>query len=168
MLSLQTAEQTKAVVVRGGIKGGEVVRPMVAASANCGQDPQWHYTQCGSAVLVMFTASHFRPSSFNVACRFRNLDILSLVMGVVHEGPIWPTDYNRPSGLTLVVAFWGIAQWLKLAVSLINVFFSNATWWAPESESLTDLSYKCIYCAKHFSCKICCIILCRRMCQTNI
>ena len=44
------------VVVRGGIKWGEVVRPMVFASANCGQDPQWHYTQCGSAVLVMFTA----------------------------------------------------------------------------------------------------------------
>ena len=29
---------------------------MVAASANCGQDPHWRYTQCGSAVLVMFTA----------------------------------------------------------------------------------------------------------------
>ena len=29
---------------------------MVVASANYGQDPQWHYTQCGSAVLVMFTA----------------------------------------------------------------------------------------------------------------
>ena len=44
------------MVVRGGIKWGEVVRPMVVASANCGQDPQWHYTQCGSGVLVMFTA----------------------------------------------------------------------------------------------------------------
>ena len=44
------------MVVRGEIKWGEVVRPMVVASANCGQDPQWHYTQCGSAVLVMFTA----------------------------------------------------------------------------------------------------------------
>ena len=43
---------------RGGIKRDEVVRPMVAASANCGQDPQRHYTQCGSAVLVMFTACH--------------------------------------------------------------------------------------------------------------
>ena len=54
MLSIQTAEQTKA----GGGQGwwGEVVRPMVVASANCGQDPQWHYTQCGSAILVMFTA----------------------------------------------------------------------------------------------------------------
>ena len=29
---------------------------MVAASANCGQDPHWRYIQCGSAVLVMFTA----------------------------------------------------------------------------------------------------------------
>ena len=29
---------------------------MVAASANCGQDPHWCYTQCGSAVLVMVTA----------------------------------------------------------------------------------------------------------------
>ena len=28
---------------------------MAVASANCGQDPQWHYTQCGSGVLVMFT-----------------------------------------------------------------------------------------------------------------
>ena len=44
------------VVVRVGIKLGLVVRPMVVASANCGEDPQWHYTQCGSAVLVMFTA----------------------------------------------------------------------------------------------------------------
>ena len=44
------------MVVRGGIKWGEVVRPMVVAPANCGQDPQWHYTQCGSAVPVMFTA----------------------------------------------------------------------------------------------------------------
>ena len=34
------------VVVRYGIKWGEVVRPMAIASANCGQDPQWHYTQC--------------------------------------------------------------------------------------------------------------------------
>ena len=32
------------------------MRSMVAASANCGQDPQWHYTHCGSAVLMMFTA----------------------------------------------------------------------------------------------------------------
>ena len=32
------------MVVRGGIKWGEVVRPMVAASPNCGHDPQWHYT----------------------------------------------------------------------------------------------------------------------------
>ena len=39
-----------------GLSEVEVVRPMMAASANCGHDPQWHYTQCGSAVLVMFTA----------------------------------------------------------------------------------------------------------------
>ena len=32
---------------------------MLAASANCGQNPQWHYTQCGSAALVMFTACHW-------------------------------------------------------------------------------------------------------------
>ena len=44
------------MVVRGGIKWGEVMRPMVVAPANCGQDPQWHYTQCRSRVLVMFTA----------------------------------------------------------------------------------------------------------------
>ena len=44
------------IVVRGGIKWGEVVRPTVVASANWGQDPQWLYTQCESAVLVMFTA----------------------------------------------------------------------------------------------------------------
>ena len=44
------------IVIRGGINWGEVVRPMVVASANCGQDPQWPCTQCGSAVLVMFTA----------------------------------------------------------------------------------------------------------------
>ena len=39
MLSMQTAEQTKAdgCQLGGGIKLGEVVRPMVVASANCGQ-----------------------------------------------------------------------------------------------------------------------------------
>ena len=35
---------------------GEVVRSVAAASAICGQGPQWHYTQCGSAVVMMFTA----------------------------------------------------------------------------------------------------------------
>ena len=44
------------MVVRGGINWGEVLRPMVDAAANFGQDPQWHDTQCESAVLVMFTA----------------------------------------------------------------------------------------------------------------
>ena len=56
MLSMQTAEQTKAGGGQGWIKWGLVVRPMVAASANCGQDPQRHCAQCGSAILVMFTA----------------------------------------------------------------------------------------------------------------
>ena len=46
----------KCMYKRGQIKWGVEVRLAVAASANCGQDPQWHYTQCGSAVLVMFTA----------------------------------------------------------------------------------------------------------------
>ena len=36
MLSVQTAEQTEADGGSGGIKWGEVVRPMKAASANCG------------------------------------------------------------------------------------------------------------------------------------
>ena len=52
------------IVVRGGVKWGDVVRPMVVASANCGQDPQWHYTQCGSRVLVMFTAWVFTNSAY--------------------------------------------------------------------------------------------------------
>ena len=46
----------RGVVVSGEIKWGGVERPMVVASANCGRSPQWHYTQSGSAVLVMFTA----------------------------------------------------------------------------------------------------------------
>ena len=52
------------MVIRIGIKWGEVVRPMMVAPANCGQDPQWHYTQWGSAVLVMFTACSITGRSF--------------------------------------------------------------------------------------------------------
>ena len=30
--------------------------PSMAGSTNCGQDPSWHYTQCGSAILVISMA----------------------------------------------------------------------------------------------------------------
>ena len=58
------------MVVRGGIKWGEVVRPMMVASANCGQDPQWHYIQCGYGVLVMFTACLWKYSHLPIRLLF--------------------------------------------------------------------------------------------------
>ena len=58
---------------RGQIKWGEEVRLPVAASANCGQDPQWHYTQCGSAVLVMFAAWDSFLADFLLQLRHRSM-----------------------------------------------------------------------------------------------
>ena len=70
------------VVVRGGIKWGEVVRLIVAASANCGQDPQRvcstgdvHSMDLGRALIRVWTPkihSIPRPKEWTMGVLWEN------------------------------------------------------------------------------------------------